>query len=137
MLIIPGLLRPRGQASEPELNRRHSLLVPGPPGAASAESRAGRLSEQLPRRDDGASDSLELTAQSSAPTIAFSSPEDALPEVGPASPPVQDGNPKQLRHFSMLKFRHASDPQLSTTRARQQAEADATPPMPRRTSYPP
>lgn len=132
MPIIPGLLRRRGQASEADLNRRHSLLVPGP--AAAAETRAGRLSEQLPRRDTRASDSLELTPQSSAPAIAFSAPGDTLPEDRPASPPVQDATPKQSRRFSMMKFRHASDSQLST-RARQQAEADAAPPMPRRRFY--
>lgn len=131
MPIIPGLLRRRGQASETDLNRRHSLLVPGPPGAAAADSRAGRLSEQLPRRDGSASDSLDLTPQSSAPAIAFTTPEDILPEDRPASPPVQDAMPKQSHRFSLMKFRHASDSQLST-RARQQAEADAAPPMPRR-----
>ncbi|OBT68254.1 hypothetical protein VE03_02333 [Pseudogymnoascus sp. 23342-1-I1] len=133
MPIIPGLLRRRGQASEADLNRRHSLLVPGPPGAAAdpmADSRAGRLSEQLPRRDNRASDSLELTPQSSAPAIAFSAHGDMLPEDRPVSPPVQDATPKQTRRFSMMKFRHASDSQLST-RARQQAEADAAPPIPR------
>ncbi|OBT71964.1 hypothetical protein VF21_09142 [Pseudogymnoascus sp. 05NY08] len=130
MPIIPGLLRRRGQASETDLNRRHSFLVPGPPGAGVADTRAGRLSEQLPRRDAGASDSLELTPQSSAPAIAFSSPEKTVPEDRPVSPPVQDASPKQTRRFSMMKFRHASDSQLST-RARQQAEANAAPPMPR------
>ena len=135
MPIIPGLLRRRGQASETDLNRRHSLLFPGPSGAAAADTRAGRLSEQLPRRDAGASDSLELTPQSSAPAIAFTSPEKTVPEDRPVSPPVQDATPKQTRRFSMMKFRHASDSQLST-RARQQAEADATPPMPRRRFHP-
>ncbi|OBT93870.1 hypothetical protein VE01_08490 [Pseudogymnoascus verrucosus] len=128
MPIIQGLLRRRGQASETDLNRRHSLLFPSPTGAA--DTRAGRLSEQLPRRDAGASDSLELTPQSSAPAIAFSSTEKTVPEDRPVSPPVQDATPKQSRRFSMMKFRHASDSQLST-RARQQAEADAAPPMPR------
>ncbi|OAF57114.1 hypothetical protein VC83_05911 [Pseudogymnoascus destructans] len=132
MPIIPGLLRRRGQASETDLNRRHSLLLPSPPGAAAADSRAGRLSEQLPRRDAGASDSLELTPLSSAPAMAFTSPEETLPlpEDRPVSPPVQDATPRQSGRFSMMKFRHASDSQLST-RARQQAEADAAPPMPR------
>jgi hypothetical protein len=132
MPIIQGLLRRRGQASETDLNRRHSLLFPSPSGAA--DTRAGRLSEQLPRRDAGASDSLELTPQSSAPAIAFSSTEKTVPEDRPVSPPVQDATPKQSRRFSMMKFRHASDSQLST-RARQQAEADAAPPMPRRMFY--
>ncbi|KFY07738.1 hypothetical protein V492_06868, partial [Pseudogymnoascus sp. VKM F-4246] len=130
MPIIPGLMRRRGQASETDLNRRHSLLVPGPTGAAAADTRAGRLSEQLPRRDAAASGSLDLTPQTSAPAIAFSSPGETLPEDRPVSPPVQEATPKQSRRFSMMKFRHASDSQLST-RARQQAEADAAPPMPR------
>src|SRR5690348_6285822 len=118
MPIIPGLLRRRGQASEADLNRRHSLLYPSPPGDASESSRAGRLSEQLPRRNI-ASDSLDLTTQSSAPAISPSSPEQSVPEDQPASPPVPDANLKPPRRFSLMKFRHASDSQLSV-RARQQ-----------------
>src|SRR5690554_4873342 len=125
MPIIPGLLRRRGQASEADLNRRHSLLYPGHPGGAASTTettKAGRLSEQLPRRS-GASGSLDLATQSSAPAISFSSPEESLPEDRPTSPPfVQDGNSKlpPPRRFSMLRFRNASDSQLSL-RARQQA----------------
>lgn len=52
----------------------------------------------------------------------------------PVSPPIQDDTPKH-RRFSMLRFRNASDSQLST-RAKQQAAAAAEkpPPIPRRTS---
>ena len=45
----------------------------------------------------------------------------------PSSPAVRERNPKQQR-FSMLRFRHASDSQLSQT-ARDQANMP-TPPMP-------
>ncbi|KAI1819710.1 hypothetical protein F4861DRAFT_115873 [Xylaria intraflava] len=46
----------------------------------------------------------------------------------PESPPVQDETPRH-RRFSMLRFRNASDSQLST-RWRQQQQAEKPPPMP-------
>jgi hypothetical protein len=47
-----------------------------------------------------------------------------------ASPPIQDTLPvPKNRRFSMLKFRHASDSQLSKT-AKEHAEAAAAPPIP-------
>lgn len=50
----------------------------------------------------------------------------------PDSPPVQDETPKH-RRFSMLRFRNASDSQLSA-RAKRQAQADeSAPPVPRGT----
>ena len=49
----------------------------------------------------------------------------------PESPPVQAETPKHHR-FSMLKFRTASDSQLSA-RSRQHQQAEKPPPMPQRT----
>ncbi len=55
----------------------------------------------------------------------------------PDSPPIQDETPKH-RRFSMLRFRNASDSQLSA-RAKQQAQAlalaEKPPPVPRRTCF--
>lgn len=127
---MTGLLRRRAQPSDADLNRRRSLGVPDAQGTL-AERIAGRNSEQLPRTDSS-SGSLDLSIQSSAPPIADASGVEKPAEERPASPPIQDENVKQ-RRFSMLKFRHASESQLST-RARQQAEAAAAPPMPRRKS---
>lgn len=54
------------------------------------------------------------------------------PVERPDSPPIQDETPKH-RSFAMLRFRNASDPQLSA-RAKRQAQAQAdesAPPVPR------
>lgn len=66
-----------------------------------------------------------------------STAENALPSHDPIdrpdSPPIQDETPKH-RAFSMLRFRNASDSQLSA-RAKRQAQAqadDSVPPVPRR-----
>jgi len=135
---IPGLLRRRhGQASEADLNRRHSLFIPDPPiPLPLAERTPGRNSEQLPRRkgpsdffDPSTSTSIQASPSSSS-VVAESSPKSNLADERPPSPPIQHGSVRQ-RRFSMLKFRHASDSQLST-RARLQAEAAAAPPIPRR-----
>ncbi|KAI0472188.1 hypothetical protein GGR56DRAFT_657296 [Xylariaceae sp. FL0804] len=48
--------------------------------------------------------------------------------ASPESPPIQDETPKH-RRFSMLRFRNASDSQLST-RMKQQQLAEKPPPMP-------
>ncbi|KAF1847332.1 protein transport protein sec73 [Cucurbitaria berberidis CBS 394.84] len=46
----------------------------------------------------------------------------------PPSPPVQESTPN-TRRFSMMRFRHASDPQLSS-KAKEHAARDAAPPVP-------
>ena len=46
----------------------------------------------------------------------------------PPSPPVQESTPN-TRRFSMMRFRHASDPQLSA-KAKEHAARDAAPPVP-------
>jgi hypothetical protein len=55
------------------------------------------------------------------------SPVDAL-SLGPPSPPVQTATPATAR-FSMLRWRHFSDGQLSA-KARLHADSDKTPPVP-------
>lgn len=128
MPIIPGFSRRRGAASDVDI-RRHSFY--------SAESAShptvidGRASEQIPRRlsaaeflsplPAGVADQHPLTTRTSA---------ERETEQGERSqsPPVQEQTPKHHR-FSMLRFRHASDSQLST-RARLQAQA--APPVPHR-----
>ncbi|KAI5209236.1 hypothetical protein E4T38_02546 [Aureobasidium subglaciale] len=55
------------------------------------------------------------------------SPMDAL-SLGPPSPPIQTATSSTAR-FSMLRWRHFSDGQLSA-KARLHAEADKTPPVP-------
>ena len=55
------------------------------------------------------------------------SPVDVL-SLGPPSPPVQTATPATAR-FSMLRWRHFSDGQLSA-KARLHADPDKTPPVP-------
>jgi hypothetical protein len=55
------------------------------------------------------------------------SPMDVL-SLGPPSPPVQSATPATAR-FSMLRWRHFSDGQLSA-KARLHADSDKTPPVP-------
>lgn len=46
----------------------------------------------------------------------------------PPSPPIQESTPN-TRRFSLMRFRHASDPQLSA-KAKEQAARDTAPPVP-------
>lgn len=112
--MLSGLLRRRGApASDVEL-RRHSFY--------SAESASnptvdhdhdGRASEQIPRRPSAA-EFLSPEAALEGPSPSRCSAESAAGSVHRAvSQPIQEENQKH-RRFSMLKFRHASDSQLST-----------------------
>jgi hypothetical protein len=122
MQTLQGLLRRRGPTSDAD-TRRHSLFA----GDLSAnDTLAVRTSNQL-HRNTSASSFFSHLSNASMPAINEPSEE---PENRSVSPPVQEETSKH-RRFSMLKFRHASDSQLST-RARQQADASPVPPLPKR-----
>lgn len=124
---MSGLLRKRDQKRDAD-SRRHSYFPPSEPmDSTILESRA---SEQIARKPSASN--LLSSVDAPAPAPIPSKNEIAVPKTRPMSPPIQDANAK-TRRFSMLKFRHASDSQLST-RARQHQQqqeqlADA-PPMP-------
>jgi hypothetical protein len=124
MPAFTGLLRRKGASSDLDI-RRHSFYA--------TESRSNptvadaRASEQIPRRPSPAeflspSDPLHLPS-----TPSRLSADNADPATRSVSPPVQEESTKH-RRFSMLKFRHASDSQLST-RARLESN-NPPPPMP-------
>ncbi|KAG9231295.1 hypothetical protein BJ875DRAFT_498433 [Amylocarpus encephaloides] len=133
MPLIPNLLRrrdPSGSASHSSI-RRHSFLSPDALIPEEAPALDGRASEQIPRRPCPA-EFLTPTSTSENP-----SPRRVSAESGGRhlerwiSPAVQDESQKH-RRFSMLRFRHASDPQLSA-RARLHAADSAqneAPPLP-------
>lgn len=133
MPMFPGLSRPQGQSGDLDV-RRHSFY--------STESRSnptiasGRVSEQIPRKPSAAEflspdDALRVPA-TNIPEVDVED-EDGNTAQRSVSPPVQEKTPKHHR-FSMLKFRHASDSQLST---RAKLQSHHPPPMPTRESPPP
>ncbi|TVY34937.1 Protein transport protein [Lachnellula subtilissima] len=127
MPLLPGLIRRRGPSSDDI--RRRSFLLPESMGNPTLLD--GRASEQIPRRPSAAEFLSPAGAEAEGASSPRASAESATSPLEPSiSPPVQQQTPKHHR-FSMLKFRHASDSQLST-RARLQAQQDqlATPPMP-------
>lgn len=119
MAPMQGFLRRRGaNSSEVDIRRQSTLLPNAAQPGGEIES---RTSEQLPRRPSPA-EFLQRQPSSHSKT---------MPAVNePSIDPIQEESNKH-RRFSMLKFRNASDSQLST-RARLQAEAAAPPPMPKR-----
>jgi hypothetical protein len=122
MPTIQGLLRRRGPTSDAD-TRRHSFFAGDP---SASDTLAIRTSNQLDRKTS-ASSFLSRPSNASMPAINEPSEE---PENRSVSPPVQEESWKH-RRFSMLKFRYASDSQLSI-RARQQAGASPVPPLPKR-----
>ncbi|KAK7516733.1 protein transport protein sec73 [Phyllosticta citriasiana] len=111
--------------SEKDLKRR-STLDPASLLKRSDPASHTHSAENLPSSDRGikSSDGIRPALQ----------PRPSLPEGEvhrPISPPVQDHNP-MTRRFSMLRSRHASDPQLRQKAKDHKAAAQATdvPPVP-------
>jgi hypothetical protein len=120
--MIPGLLRRRGPTNDADA-RRHTLYAGDP--STPNDLLDARVSEQLERKVSPSS--LQPTEPDHANAMMETS---AGVEQSPVLPPMEAEHPK-YRRFSMLRFRHASDSQLST-RARQQANASPAPPVPAR-----
>lgn len=74
--------------------------------------------------------SFESNLPSLSMSMSIGRPSEDPYDDRPDSPPVQEETPKH-RRFSMLRFRNASDSQLSM-RMRQQQLAERPPPMPQR-----
>ncbi|KAA8563795.1 hypothetical protein EYC84_011810 [Monilinia fructicola] len=131
------LLRRRAAASDAEM-RRHSFF-PTDSNTLNpildSDLPDGRASEQMPRRPSpGEFHSTAEPETTLAPLPMLNRPSTDYPKALERSgtPPIQEETSKH-RRFYMLRFRHASDSQLST-RSRLQAQnasiaADA-PPMP-------
>ncbi|KAH8805595.1 hypothetical protein F5884DRAFT_709128 [Xylogone sp. PMI_703] len=127
---MPGFLRRLGPTNDVDV-RRHSFYaadIASSPAIPENDIITSRTSEQLPRRPSAA----EFLSPDSAAQLHHydqTSPGDSagLPALRPISSPVHEAEIKH-RRFSLLKFRHASDSQLSA-RARMQAEE--VPPLPR------
>lgn len=156
---MPFLRTKRGTpASESELRRSaldpDQVQDPKEPPLRSTSSNVELPQLQLLRFDSHTSaDADAAPANGSTPAIpappvtpphdspsSSAAAENALsvpvrdPVDRPDSPPIQDETPKH-RRFSMLRFRNASDSQLSA-RAKKQAHIDeSAPPVPRRTLH--
>ncbi|OLN97513.1 Protein transport protein sec73 [Colletotrichum chlorophyti] len=96
--------------SEPPSQQQQELL----PSVSISRARPPSSSLAVPSQFD---DDLDVSAQQNSDD----------PDARPDSPPIQEETPKH-RRFSILRFRNASDSQLSL-RAKQQAEKP--PPVPR------
>ncbi|KAL7625603.1 hypothetical protein AAE478_004823 [Parahypoxylon ruwenzoriense] len=142
---MPFLRRRGVMASDTDM-RRHTILVDPPPVAAAKQfsrraqpddllspdptvgNGEGLRIDPLAGNDDGGKSSVDTVATTSASASMFPPRESEDPYSRPESPPIQDESPKH-RRFSMLRFRNASDSQLSA-RLRQQQQAEKLPPMP-------
>ncbi|KAI0115454.1 hypothetical protein GGR51DRAFT_503073 [Nemania sp. FL0031] len=149
---MPFLRRRGVMASESDMRRHTTLFDPKPStdtflspesashrpgnGATSHDSGSGRLSTDLnpnatPSPNPSSNPNLTLSPTpnmgSNADADASRLSQDSYDR--PESPPIQDETPRH-RRFSMLRFRNASDSQLSTRWRQQQQAAEKPPPMP-------
>ncbi|KAI1126814.1 hypothetical protein F5Y10DRAFT_205437 [Nemania abortiva] len=138
---MPFLRRRGVMASESDMRRHTTLFDHKPPtdtflnpesashrlgnGAASHDSDSGRLSADPSTNSNS---NLNLNPNADADADATRPSQDSY--YRPESPPIQDETPRH-RRFSMLRFRNASDSQLSTRwRQQQQQATEKPPPMP-------
>lgn len=127
----PAPLEPPLRAATSHMDLPSLRLSPSTLSAdvgAAADAAANGLTTAIP--------APPVTPPHDSPSSAVTTNNNALqvhdPRERPDSPPIQDETPKH-RRFSMLRFRNASDSQLSA-RAKKQAHAHAdesAPPMPR------
>lgn len=114
--------------SERDLKRRSTL---DPAGffhrRADKDTRFDRSQENLDTSRIAASeDGFRPTSTDTArPSTGHDDDDDS-----PPSPPVQEHTPNTKR-FSLMRFRHASDPQLSAKAKEHAARDDDAPPVPR------
>ncbi|KAH9910070.1 hypothetical protein F4778DRAFT_714011 [Xylariomycetidae sp. FL2044] len=151
---MPFLRRRGVMASETDM-RRHSTLIHDDHSTPPSRSRPDAL--LTPDRADNTnntSNNKNRNKNSNKNTTDAASRKGELADIGegsrmptnmvaagrasedphrrPESPPIQDETPKH-RRFSMLRFRNASDSQLSTRmkqQQQQQLQAEHPPPMP-------
>jgi hypothetical protein len=140
MPLMPGLLRRKGpgnSASDANI-RRHSFLSPDALTVGDQPAIDGRASEQIPRRPSAA-DFLTPTSTTGPPVPGRRSAESGRDRLERSISPIIQDETHKHRRFSMLRFRHASDPQLSA-RAKLHAANHTTqpeaPPLPQRKTAP-
>ncbi|QSZ37752.1 hypothetical protein DSL72_008851 [Monilinia vaccinii-corymbosi] len=135
---MPLLRRRAAAASDAEM-RRHSFFAPDSNTLnpiLDSDLPDGRASEQMPRRPSHGEFESFAEPETLAPLAMLDRPSMDSPKAlqRSGSPPIQEETSKH-RRFYMLRFRHASDSQLST-RSRLQAQnasaAEDAPPMPQR-----
>ncbi|KAI0872032.1 hypothetical protein GGS24DRAFT_469097 [Hypoxylon argillaceum] len=121
---MPFLRRRGVMASESDMRRYTTFLDPKPPAdtCLNPDSASHRLQNGAISHD---SDSSRLSTDPNADGARLSQDSYDRPE----SPPIQDETPRH-RRFSMLRFRNASDSQLSTRWRQQQQATETPPPMP-------
>jgi hypothetical protein len=116
----------RPNRSERDLKRRSTLDPAGLFRRADKDSRFDKSTENLDASRIAASE--DGCRPTSSDMVRPSTGHDA---DSPPSPPVQEHTPN-TRRFSLMRFRHASDSQLSA-RAKEQAahqDAEHAPPVP-------
>lgn len=133
IVAMPFLRRRGNMASESDM-RRQSTLVDRSLLQEDREHFDERPDTDAATHHDVATPPTATSSSLLEPSRSFdqeTNPRPSSHEIPrPGTPPVQDETPKH-RRFSILRFRNASDSQLSL-RARQQA--DNVPPVPKRKS---
>ncbi|KAI5919096.1 hypothetical protein F4810DRAFT_688843 [Camillea tinctor] len=125
---MPFLRRRGVMASETDMRRHTTLIDPDTPITPDQQLSRKSQADDFLSPDDAAGDIAENgeASKPSTDTTLPSRTED--PYDRPESPPIQEETPKH-RRFSMLRFRNASDSQLSA-RLKQQQQAEKPPPLP-------
>ncbi|KAH7408634.1 protein transport protein sec73 [Phaeosphaeria sp. MPI-PUGE-AT-0046c] len=117
----------RPNRSDRDLKRRSTLDPAGLFKRADRDARLNASTENLQRDRVAVSEDGGRPTSSDVARPAMTSPHDGEPE--PPSPPIQQATPN-TRRFSLMRFRHASDSQLSVKAKEQAARDESAPPVP-------
>ncbi|KAF2107160.1 protein transport protein sec73 [Lophiotrema nucula] len=112
----------RPNRSERDLKRRSTLDPAGLFKRGDKHLQVNKSAEHL------AAERGAVSQDGGRPASSDVRPSEESTVERPPSPPVQEHTPN-TRRFSMMRFRHASDSQLST-KAKEQAAAEEAPPVP-------
>lgn len=118
----------RPNRSDRDLKRRSTLDPAGLFKRADRDARLNASTENLDRdriavSEDGGRPTSSDVARPSMTSSHYDGEQD------PPSPPVQQATPN-TRRFSLMRFRHASDSQLSVKAKEQAARDENAPPVP-------
>lgn len=110
------------------LQSRHSEHIPRP--NLSTSELPQRRSESTPRHPSGSENN---DARPVTPEAGSRNGQDAVDgEKASSSPSAAQQQTPRRNRFSLVRFRHASDPQLSASYARADEDVPPVPPMPPR-----
>lgn len=125
-LVADGSSKRQGPIEPPHGRRSEHLPRPSPPDTEPRLSESNARSAGLPQHDGSPDSSSRLD-------LPATGDDDHTEDHSGAASPSHGNPPSMRRHrFSFMRFRHASDPQLSKSYSQAEQDAPPVPSLPRK-----